>query len=66
MGNMLIKNKELNNMENGTSIRKLEFAVLEAQLKLLQEQYAREMIAWEEFQIASNRITKAMEEYPYI
>ena len=53
-------------MENGTSIRKLEFAVLEAQLKLLQEQYAREMIAWEEFQIASNRITKAMEEYPYI
>ena len=66
MDSMLIKNKELNNMENETSISKLELAVLEAQLKLLQEKYSREMITWEEFQIARDKITKAQEEYIYI
>ena len=53
-------------MENETSISKLELAVLEAQLKLLQEKYSREMITWEEFQIARDKITKAQEEYIYI
>ena len=53
-------------MENETSISKLELAVLEAQLKLLQEKYSREMITWEEFQIARDEITKAQEEYIYI
>ena len=62
---MLNKSKELNNMESKTnlSISELEQQVLEAQAKLLQEQYAREMITCKEYQIARDRIIKASRDF---